>query len=268
MTGRELTIGGSMGGRMGGRRSRALFARGPLGAVLSAVLLLASGCRSTRPQGPPPAAAERGSSLLLDGTSGYATAAFAEADPFVQEATLSARVYFEVLPSKARRIFSIVGKSGVSRDLDVQAEPDDRFHFYVGPGAPNVAVSTTRIQTGVWYRVDAAYRAEKSVDIYVNGALEGTTPIRITRAPNTGPIVVGANVVFPNRFFQGRIDDVAVFERALPADEIARPHPLKGDEPGLVVAYGFEGDLRDLKGKHDGQLVGAAKVAPPGAPAE
>ena len=235
-----------------------------LSACFLGVFLGAAGCRKSQSEA---GTASTGSSLHLDGATGYMKAPFAEPDPFTSEATLSASVYFDELPSKASRIFSIVGKSGVGRDLDLQAEPDDRFHFYVGVGAPNVAVSTTKIQTGVWYHVDATYRANGSVDIYVDGAPAGSTALRVKREPNNGAIVAGANLVFPNRWFRGRIDDVALYERALSPGEIAaKSRTLKGNEPGLVAAYRFEEDTRDLKQKHDGQLVGGAQVGPPGSP--
>jgi hypothetical protein len=236
----------------------------------SAVLLVATaGCRSNPSKQRAGSSAGPGSSLQLDGSSGFSKARFAEPDPFVAEATLSAWAYFDELPSHAKRIFSIVGKSGSGRDLDLQAETDDRFHFYVGTGGPNTVVSTTKVQTGVWYRIDATYRAANTVDIYVNGAHEASTAIGAKREPNTGAIVVGANEVFANRFFHGRLDEVALFDRALTAAEIsAKAHPLSGAEPGLVAAYRFEDTAADLKGKHDGQLEGGAKLGPPGAPVD
>src|SRR2546423_6546835 len=103
--------------------------------LLLPILVVTAGCRSAHRGASSNAG---GSSLGLDGATGYAQSPFPEADPFTAEATLAASAYFDELPSQARRIFSIVGQSGVGRDLDLQAEPDDRFHFYVGPGAPNV----------------------------------------------------------------------------------------------------------------------------------
>ena len=95
------------------------------------------------------------------------------------------------MPSTARHIFHIVGKSGFGRDLDLQAEPDDRFHFYVATGAPNVAISLTDVETSKWYHLFATYRQDNAIALYVNGKLENTVPIPgVRRLPDIGPITV------------------------------------------------------------------------------
>lgn len=229
--------------------------------------LCCAGCGGSPP---PPAAAPHtaDSSLRLDGVTASMTAPFPDPDPFTAEATVSAWVRADVLPSQAGRIFHIAGKSGFAKDLDLQIERDDHFHFYVATGAPHTAVSKTAIQAGTWYRVDATYRANDVIVLYVNRAAEATVPIPgVTRDPNTGPITVGENATFHGRFFQGLIDEVSLRNRALSAAEVAAAHSPKGPEAGLVAAYSFDGDAKDRSGSgHDGQLVGGARFEPPGAP--
>jgi hypothetical protein len=207
-------------------------------------------------------------SLRLDGATAQMVAPFPDPDPFTQEATVSAWVRVDALPSKAGRIFFIAGKSGFAKDLDLQIEQDDHFHFYVASGAPHTAVSKTLVQIGTWYRVDATYRAKDVIVLYVNRAPEATVAIAdTTREANTGPITVGENATFHGRFFTGLIDDVALRNRALSAAEVAAAHFPKGPEAGLIAAYSFDGDARDVSGSgHDGQLVGAARFEAPGAP--
>jgi hypothetical protein len=214
----------------------------------------------------PPAAPDR--SLWLDGTTASMAVSFPDPDPFTTEATVSAWVRADVLPSKAGHIFHIAGKSGFARDLDLQIETDDHFHFYVATGAPHTAVSKTVVQVGTWYRVDATYRANDVIVLYVNRAPEASVPIAgVTRQPNTGPITVGENATFHGRFFQGLIDEVSLRARALSAAEVATARSPKGPEAGLIAAYSFDGDTRDVSGAgHDGQLVGAARLEAPGAP--
>jgi hypothetical protein len=221
---------------------------------------------SSRPAQAPPAAANQ--ALRLDGVGASMTAPCPEPDPFIAEATVSAWVRVDVLPSKAGRIFHIAGKSGFARDLDLQVEPDDHFHFYVATGAPHTAVSTTKVVPGTWYRVDATYHAKEAIVLYVNRVPEATVPIPgVAREPNTGPITVGENATFHGRFFQGSIDDVALRSRALSAAEVATQRMPKGPEADLVAAYSFDGDAKDSSGSgHDGQLLGAARFDAPGAP--
>ena len=126
----------------------------------------------------------------------------------------------------------------------------------------------TAIQAGTWYRVDATYRANDVIVLYVNRAPEASVPIPgVTRDPNTGPITVGQNATFHGRFFQGLIDEVSLRNRALSAAEVAAAHSPKGPEAGLIAAYSFDCDARDRSGSgHDGQLLGGARFEPPGAP--
>jgi hypothetical protein len=224
-----------------------------------------AGCRSGH--GPKQAG---GGALKLDGQSGFAEAAFREPDPFVEQATLEAWVYFDEIPSATGRSFAIVGKPGAGRDLNLEVGPDDRFTFSVAGGAPNLAVSRSKVNRGLWYRLDATYQAATVLMLYVNGALEAVTPIASRRQPNTGPIAVGENPAAPNRYFEGRIDEVALWKRARPPEEIGpKPRALTGREEGLVAAYRFENDGRDsVAPGHPLVLRPGATVAPPGAPVD
>jgi hypothetical protein len=65
-------------------------------------------------------------------------------------------------------------------------------------------------------------------------------------------------------FFAGKIDEVALFNRALSADEISRLHQSvgkpKADEPGLVAYWSFDNDERvtvkdDSSNHNDGKLI-------------
>ena len=178
-------------------------------------------------------------------------------------------VNFDELPSAAGHIFHIAGKSGFGRDLDLHAETDNRFHFFVARGAPNTLRSTTVVESGRWYRVAATYRADDVIALYVNGKLEAQRGIPgIDRLPNVGPLSVGENFAFPGRKLHGRIDEVSFWSRALSEAEVAalwRAPARK--EPGLEAAYRLDGNARDSSshGLH-GQLVGGARYVGPGAP--
>ena len=228
-------------------------------------LLACASCGALRPEAPK---AAPGMALQLDGVGASMTVPFPDADPFTAEATVSAWVRLDALPSAAGRIFHIAGKSGMGKDLDLQIEPDDHFHFYVATGAPHTAVSTTKVALATWYRVDATYRANDAIVLYVNRAAEATVPIPgVTRNANTGPITVGENATFSGRFFKGAIDEVALWNRTFSAAEIAAARSPAGPAAGLIAAYSFEGDAKDRSGgSRDGTLVGPARLAAPGAP--
>jgi flagellin-like protein len=85
-----------------------------------------------------------------------------------------------------------------------------------------VVSSTTFPTTGTWYHIAATYDGSHT-KIYVNGVLEGTlaysTPIEVTDYPLY--IGSGSWAETPELFFDGTIDEVRVYDRALSAVEIS-----------------------------------------------
>ncbi len=158
--------------------------------------------------------------LNFDGINNYVDCGNNEILDPTQGATIEAWVNFNQLPSAAKHIMAIAGRSGGGTDLDLQTETDNRFKFYIGPGAPNVAVSNTVVETNKWYHIVGTYQANNNIKIYVNGVLEKTTLISITRNTNPNKFSIGQSCIFPGRFFNGIIDEVKIYNRALSAEEI------------------------------------------------
>ncbi len=114
----------------------------------------------------------------------------------------------------------IASRSGGGTDLDLLAGTDNKIKFFVGPGAPNVAVSTTVVEIDKWYHIAATYQGGSNVKIYINSELETTTAISVTRNTNPNSFSIGQSMVWPGRFFEGAIDEVKVYNRALSSEEI------------------------------------------------
>lgn len=103
-----------------------------------------------------------------------------------------------------------------------------------GTGA-NTTTSTTTVTAGVWYHV--AFVRDNGVQrLYVNGVLETTTTYSIGDISNTEPLRIGARGDLLS-WFEGIIDEVRIFNRALSTDEIlnlyihgihSHPLPLHG----------------------------------------
>jgi hypothetical protein len=158
--------------------------------------------------------------LFFDGSNDYVDCGNSETLDPTQAATIEAWVNFDILPSDAGHTMEIASRSGGGTDLDFQVETDNRVKFFVGPGAPNVAVSNTVVEIDKWYHVVGTYQGGNSVKIYVNGALEKTTSISITRNSNPNNFSIGQSLIWPGRFFEGKIDEVKVYNRALSQEEI------------------------------------------------
>ncbi len=122
--------------------------------------------------------------------------------------------------------------------------------------------SITNLQTNKWYHFAIVFASNNNVKLFINGNLDNskTTTIPYVANHNTNTLRIGRlHVAYP--IFDGFIDEVAIYNRALSAEEIrARMHTrLTGDEPGLVGYWDFdEGEgqiVYDLSGNgNNGQL--------------
>src|SRR5437016_8305003 len=206
----------------------------------------------------------------LDGQSRYAQFPNDSAQDPTAEVTIDAWVFFNQTPDVAGHIMSIVAKSDFGRDLDLQAETDNLFHFYTAfAGLAHVA-STTVIQSGQWYHVAATYKANTEVKIYVNGLLENTRAITVAREANGKPLGIGESLFFRGRFFKGLIDEAHMFNRALSALEIqsifaagsaglCKPAPAANcvtPPAGLVGWWPGDGRTVDLENGNAGTMFG------------
>jgi MSHA biogenesis protein MshQ len=104
---------------------------------------------------------------------------------------------------------------GYTLRCNLQAEPD----FTVGNGAWTQASCGQAMQAGQWYHL-VGRSGPKSVSIFVGGEemtiAEASTPLR----PSPSPLTIGRGAHDTGRRFDGVIDELAVFNRALSDDEI------------------------------------------------
>ena len=90
------------------------------------------------------------------------------------------------------------------------------FFIYYGTGWEPGAYSISQFAFGVWYHVVGTYDRQH-VKIYVNGKLKGSSN-RTDAMPSTeNNVVVG---FWSSNYFQGLIDEVRIYNRALSAEEV------------------------------------------------
>lgn len=166
-----------------------------------------------------------GQAFSFNGTSAYMTAPSSAAnDPTgaLRGASMEAWVYFNQRPSDAGRQFYIMSKNGVNptEGFDIHVDPDNFFKFVYGDtyaGFPREAV-----QTGRWYHVAAIFSpAEPILKFYVDGVLWGTAAVSGPRTASNAPLTIGRDVpIGSTSYFDGKIDEPAIYDRALTLDEI------------------------------------------------
>jgi hypothetical protein len=84
-----------------------------------------------------------------------------------------------------------------------------------GPVYGNIGVND-----GYWHHVVGVYDQEK-IYLYIDGSLDASATASGTIRVNEEPVYIGENSQMTNRFWNGMIDDVRVYNYALSAEEIS-----------------------------------------------
>jgi glucose/arabinose dehydrogenase/PKD repeat protein len=88
----------------------------------------------------------------------------------------------------------------------------------VSVGGTNRAADGTTLPTNVWTHVAGTYDGT-TLRLYLNGVEVASTAVSEPIAPSTGPVRIGGNSIW-GEYFQGRIDEVRIYDRALTPAEI------------------------------------------------
>ena len=105
-------------------------------------------------------------------------------------------------------VYALYGDQGGARPLG---------QVYIG--AERNATGTSSLPLNAWTHLSATYDGAV-VRLYVNGVAAGTLSIAGSlTASNRGPLQIGGNNVW-GEWFQGQIDDVRIYNRALTASEL------------------------------------------------
>ena len=113
-----------------------------------------------------------------------------------------------------------------------------------------------------WTHLCVVWDGTKYVKVYKNGILNETVELDDTPSPfdSDALTVIGKRGSSSTEHFDGLIDDVRIYDKALTAEEVqaAMQTKLTGDEDGLIGYWDFdEGEgqvVEDLAGENDGTL--------------
>lgn len=153
--------------------------------------------------------------LMLNGSSAYIGTSLT--GQIGNQGSLLAWVYLTAEPSVAGHYFSVVNQSQNRDDFDIQIETDNSTKFYAGNAIP---IYSQALATGQWYFLAATLTSAGQANLYCNGQLVATASGG-GHSVSGNPVSIGASQVFSGRFFEGRIDEVAVYNVALTPAEIA-----------------------------------------------
>jgi prepilin-type N-terminal cleavage/methylation domain-containing protein len=138
---------------------------------------------------------------------------------FTTSMSVSAWIKWNINPSTGAAYATIVNKNGDSQYRLQHNATNSRFEFGIRTNAGDrYATSTTIPVVGVWYHLVGTWDGTL-VKIYINGVLEQTVSRAGTIVASTSPFKIGSSSL-DARWFNGIIDEVMVWNRALDQQEI------------------------------------------------
>jgi hypothetical protein len=136
--------------------------------------------------------------------------------------SIMAWVMLNSLPSKNDHVLYVAGISENGNDFDLQFEHDDQLKFFTSGGGSVDYKPDPGTLAGTWHMIVVTMdTGSKTRAIYWDGKL-GTVDA-VGGLPNKPQLfAIGASTVFGGRFFNGSIDEVALWDRALTGAEVAK----------------------------------------------
>ncbi len=176
--------------------------------------------------------------LALDGADDYVDLGNRPPLQLTSSMTISAWINSAAFPGDDAAIVSRRASVGFQLDTTIDRGPRTiGFKLTNASGGNMFRYGATAMQLDTWYHVAGVYdAAARTMTVYLdgqpdNGPLEGTITASQTNSPNGVNIGRRSSGGF---LFDGRIDDVRVYDRALTADEIRADMAagLAGGAPG------------------------------------
>jgi hypothetical protein len=165
---------------------------------------------------------KHGSALTFDGVNDWVTVADANALDLTTGMTLEAWVYPTAGGSGSWRNVIIKERpSGEAYNLYSNADTNAPVVYVVRAAQPGTALDargTAALALNTWTHVAATFD-NATLRLYVNGTQVGTRAVAGPLVTSTGALRIGGNSLW-GEFFQGRLDDVRIYNRALTAIEI------------------------------------------------
>ena len=194
------------------------------GSGTSAADASGHGITGTLTNGPAWAAGRYGGAISLDGNDDYVDLGNPTALRLTGSMTVSAWINSSSFPADDASVVSKRGSIGFQLDTTLDGGPRTvGFKLTSSTGADMIRYGATALQTNTWYHVAGVYDAAAgTMTVYLNGQVDAGAQVgTITSTQQDSP----ENVRIGRRanggyLFNGRVDDVRIYDRALSATEI------------------------------------------------
>src|SRR5262249_17296862 len=168
------------------------------------------------------ALADGNAAMLFNGSTGYVSVA----NPAASLAgDLTIELWLNVSLAARQTLISKNNKS----EFELTLETWGQLNFYQGDGTTyeEVPLPFAGIIANAWQHVVITRVAStKTIQLYVNGVLKDTRTYTGTVAAGTRPISIGRNDA-GSRYTNGRLDEVAVYSKALSAAQVSAHYGLR-----------------------------------------
>jgi len=167
-----------------------------------------------------------------------------------------------------QNIYSCYDYQGQSRGFNIRLQDNNLILFQTYKSNVNSSLfSSSQIQRNTWNHV-AVVATQSSVSIYINGSLDNSGSIVGFDYFTTHPFSIGRAAGEAEHYFDGSIDQVRIFNKALSAAEVTTLYnetacdvlacsgttntlDILGDS-SCVAAYPLDGSPLDLSGNYNG----------------
>lgn len=178
-----------------------------------------NGRGGTTTSSPPFAAGKLNNGIDLDGTADFITADSAWFDPDAGAFSIAAWVKADTVGATGseRVIAHQLDGTGIGRTLlSSSSSTPTKLNTFIGGTALQ---GSTTLTTGTWYHVCLTVSAGGSVNLYLDGSLNGGPATRTVESA-TGALLVGKHKNGTS-FWDGIIDDFRVYSRELSASDVS-----------------------------------------------
>lgn len=202
--------------------------------------------------------ANRGKSLLFNGTDAYAEIPYSDKISPSEAITFSLWIKPEVLEK-----FSVIAERQVA--YGIHLSQDGEAVFYIKDQDSDYHEAKTpagTITQGNWVNITGTFDAKtKDIKIYINGKKIASKNIPIAKSIFNGhhqfPLTIGRQHSSKNYYFQGNIDEIRLYNRAMTEEEVQRNYSkfIATDHNGIQgywkIFEGLGSNIYDLAHKGD-----------------
>ncbi|MEP2608760.1 MAG: LamG-like jellyroll fold domain-containing protein, partial [Cyclobacteriaceae bacterium] len=127
-------------------------------------------------------------------------------------------------------------------------------------GTETASFVSTNVNTNEWYHVALVWSSGTHVELYLNGALVGTSSSTLAGTINdiAEPLSIGFSNNGAEQYFDGEVDEIRIWSVARTQEQIV-DNAYSSITSGPISSYTFNnssGPLIDAAGSNDGSLVG------------